>query len=277
MPKRTSRRTGRRTTRRKTRAIRKRRVTTRRRRNPRYGGGSSIRRPVPVTSTVMVPTLSRPPTLRSSKRVKLRYAFVVTMVNATNGFGVWNLRGNSVYDPEYTTGGTQPRYFDQFGTIYDKYFVHGSSINATFNNEVNGDERIAFFIVAQPETAAIGKQPLHGLTTGTMASTVGAPVKIYELPRAKIAASNYPFYNGPAVIRSKAKTSTILEMKNQQKDLFYGNTGDLLSGSNPTNQWVWTLGVARCDGDSTAVNAARVTGYIDYDVTFFQPTSYGPS
>lgn len=224
----------------------------------------------------MVPTLLRPPTYRTSRRVKLRYAFQTVLTTGVGGFSVWSLRGNSCYNPQYATGGTQPRYFDQFSTIYDKYFVHGSSINATFNNELNAGQRVAFFVVAQPETAGIGKQPLHGLTATDMFATVGGGIHIYELPRAKVAASNYPFYNGPAVIRSKAKTSTLLDMKNQTRALFYGDTGSTL-GSSPTNIWLWTVGAVRTDGDTTSVLAGRVTGYIDFDVTFFQPKSFGPS
>lgn len=221
--------------------------------------------------------MNRPRTLKPTVRVKLRYAFHVTLATGTGGFAVWNIRGNSAYDPEYASGGTQPRYFDQFSTIYDKYHVTGSTINVTFNNELNADQRIAFFVLAQPETAAIGRQPLHGLTAATLAATVGEGVHIYELPKAKVLASSNPFYNAPGVIRSSAKTSTILDTKNQTKNLFYGDTGDLLTGSNPTNRWLWTIGAARCDGSVVAAQAARVTGYIDYDVTFFQPTSYGPS
>ncbi len=38
--------------------------------------------------------------------------------------------GNSLYDPDKTGAGTQPRYFDQYMGLYTKYFVHGVRVVA---------------------------------------------------------------------------------------------------------------------------------------------------
>lgn len=52
--------------------------------------------------------------------------------------GVYNadkqFRLNSLYDPEYTDTGSQPRYFDQLTTLYNKYRVNMASMLLNVTN-----------------------------------------------------------------------------------------------------------------------------------------------
>jgi hypothetical protein len=54
------------------------------------------------------------------------YAAGVTAGNA--------YRLNSLYDPDITGAGLQPRQFDQLAAIYGKYIVHGAKITVEFSN-----------------------------------------------------------------------------------------------------------------------------------------------
>lgn len=65
------------------------------------------------------------------KTVRLRYATTVSL-NPSSGNVVYHqLSCNSLFDPDYTGGGHQPRGFDQWMLAYNHYNVIGSKITAT--------------------------------------------------------------------------------------------------------------------------------------------------
>lgn len=43
-------------------------------------------------------------------------------------------RGNSLFDPDFTGGGTQPLGFDQWATFYSRYKVHSASLSLRIMN-----------------------------------------------------------------------------------------------------------------------------------------------
>ena len=47
----------------------------------------------------------------------------------------FQVRANGLYDPQVSTGGHQPRGFDEFMTTYDMYTVHGSRASGSFMYE----------------------------------------------------------------------------------------------------------------------------------------------
>lgn len=51
----------------------------------------------------------------------------------TPGFHIF--RANSVHDPDYTAGGHQPMYHDQYAAVYRKYKVVSSKIQVTGTND----------------------------------------------------------------------------------------------------------------------------------------------
>jgi len=68
---------------------------------------------------------------------RLTYTTELTMTQATGGIPIYHLfRANSLYDPDQTGSGSQPRYFDQLcgnnstGAIYNQYRVLGCKITA---------------------------------------------------------------------------------------------------------------------------------------------------
>lgn len=70
--------------------------------------------------------------------VKLRYCDTVLIDPATPGIaGVHVFRANSLYDPDYTGTGHQPRGFDQLMTMYDHFVVVGARIHVTFDHQYN--------------------------------------------------------------------------------------------------------------------------------------------
>lgn len=66
--------------------------------------------------------------------VKLKYNQLVQKSPATFVYS-HQFRGNSVFDPDFTSGGGQPVGFDQYATLYMNYQVLGSSIKVRLVNE----------------------------------------------------------------------------------------------------------------------------------------------
>ena len=68
-------------------------------------------------------------------KTTLRYAMRTEFALPTNGTYTCKLRANDLFDPEFALGGHQPRGFDDFMNIYDKFTVTGSKITASFMYE----------------------------------------------------------------------------------------------------------------------------------------------
>lgn len=69
----------------------------------------------------------------SSKMVKLRYASAFSMtIPADGNLQIKRYRANSVYDPDWNTGGHQPMNFDTYAALYHKYTVLGSKLTMKY-------------------------------------------------------------------------------------------------------------------------------------------------
>jgi len=134
--------------------------------------------------------------------------------------GQYTYRGNSLFDPDYTSTGHQPRYFDQYSAVYSKYLVTSSSIKVSVMNNAGTSP---VFVVVFPAT------DIPTLLTGAPAS---------EYPRAKqsklLGVAGYQ----TVAVNHKAATTTILGLKPYQiNDLDFS----ALVGANPTQIWYWNL------------------------------------
>ena len=68
-------------------------------------------------------------------KTTLRYAMRTEFALTNDQTFVCKLRANDLRDPEVALGGHQPRGFDDFMNIYDKFTVTGSKISASFMYE----------------------------------------------------------------------------------------------------------------------------------------------
>ena len=89
-------------------------------------------------------------------------------------------RGNSCFDPDYTGTGHQPRYFDQYAAVYQKYKVTASSCKVEMIN-FSADSSVIFAVIPNTEILTFTNWQL-----------------VSELPLAKVSeilpvASRYPF------------------------------------------------------------------------------------
>jgi len=83
-----------------------------------------------------------------TKTVMLRYVESFTLNPGTDSVSTYVFRAGSLYDPNYTSTGHQPMYFDTYASIYSYYRVRMATIsfvaidnkvvNTAVNNQVSG-------------------------------------------------------------------------------------------------------------------------------------------
>lgn len=80
--------------------------------------------------------------------VKLYYNTVINLNPTTGAVGAsaatwWQFQANNLYDPDFTSTGHQPMYFDNYASVYARYQVRKAYIRATvvnhFVNTHDGD------------------------------------------------------------------------------------------------------------------------------------------
>lgn len=74
------------------------------------------------------------------KAVRLKYVDFISLDSTASGSAtptIHHFRANSLYDPDLSSSGHQPRGFDQHALLYDHYTVIGSKIKVTFESDVD--------------------------------------------------------------------------------------------------------------------------------------------
>lgn len=87
--------------------------------------------------------LYRNPLAATRWKTQLHYNTVIQLnpnANAVSGAAYWVFSANGCYDPDITSTGHQPLYFDNYMAVYQKYRVNYSKIMCTvINHTVNTD------------------------------------------------------------------------------------------------------------------------------------------
>jgi len=100
---------------------------TKRKRSTKYGRRKQFRKSGYKRTYPMYSSICGLPT---TKTVNMPYHMEFT--TSTAGIHYNTFRSNSIYDPDYTGGGHQPRSHDQYAAYYKYYRVLSTSIRATF-------------------------------------------------------------------------------------------------------------------------------------------------
>lgn len=90
----------------------------------------------------------------------LRYSEIVGIATNIGGVGEYVFRTNSLYDPNYTSTGHQPMYFDQYMTVYNHYTVLKSKITVQSMDLATGKPYVCSIWVDDDATG--------GITAGSM-------------------------------------------------------------------------------------------------------------
>ena len=185
---------------------------------------------------------------------KLRFQAVHSLNGGIGTLGFNTFRANSVYDPDFTGVGAQPRYFDEIMPLYDHFVVIGAKITATYINENNE----SYFI-------AVNRND-NGITSNNINDVIEQRNATYT-------------YLGPATggnnIKKLSLTYSPKRFLGRSKPLA---DPDLKGGvsSNPSEGMYFSVcaGAADAVSDPTAITCNVV---IDYIVAFIEPKRIGSS
>nr|UOF80607.1 capsid protein [Cressdnaviricota sp.] len=171
---------------------------------------------------------------------KLVYIGSATLAGGVPTPNAHVMNANGLYDPDDTSTGHQPKYYDQLTAMYGKYLVYGVKYEVQFNN---GASTAAFGVVTFNETDISGRtvESLQEnrysqlVSLGQTAGSATATVKGY-MSMAKL--------HGQAHIDSDP---------NQYAS----------ATSNPTDKAYMIIKVSSCDGTSNA------NVYIKFKLTYY--------
>ncbi len=200
-------------------------------------------------------TIPKVPGFPDQIRVSLVYEDLIPITTVANSYYTQIFRGNSLFDPDLTGIGHQPRYFDQYAAIYNKYKVYSS--------------KIEIFVTNASATVPIGIciLPLTDQQTSTLW------YQSAEMPRAKSTKHLIPIASRyPVELDHFATTNEIIGLQpGQINDEDYGA---LVTGS-PAQVWYWNILFQ--SADQTTILAAYLRVRLTYDSLFYDKTYVGPS
>lgn len=230
----------------------------------------------------------------TSMRTTLKYCEKFDLDLATYDCVVGTFRANSIYDPNYATGGHQPRGQDDFASIYTDYCVTGCKLKATamykgYNGPVN------YSISNVPPSGALvqgfpdavqGSSSHASLPVGFLiqksaeyaSSASGANETIDKKLEYDRTVSTFLNSQGQhRVLRTSLRVADMFGVK--YGDLvgdqdYSGKTGNLGTGSNPANVCFihCMVGIAGHLGlTDPAKTGISMFVEIEYDVTFTNP------
>lgn len=161
--------------------------------------------------------------------------------------GQYTFRGNSLFDPNYTAGGHQPMYMDQYAYIYNKYRVMASSIRV---DTVNGSNASAIYQIVFPNT---------DIVTATSIPLVLEQTSAYA-PRIIPTSQQGP--EGRVKMYCSTRRACGISRAELGDDT-YSST----MGASPLNIWYWNLVWGSTDASSSVTVAVIVK--IIYYVQFY--------
>lgn len=183
-------------------------------------------------------------------KCKLRCTHAVLTTFSTAAINTFQLRGNSLFDPNKTGTGHQPYGFDQLAALYDKYKVFGSKVQLIYHSST--------------DTAASA----NGIVAVFPTQEDNSPSSItllMEAPRIKYERMG-PMSGSRGSVEithycSTAQVEGITEAQLQDEDYGAPVTG------NPANEWFWDITNASTDGTTATSGVALVT--ITYYAEFY--------
>lgn len=173
-------------------------------------------------------------------------------LNTSTGTADWYIRGNSVYDPQYTLGGAQPTGFDQWSQFYNNYKVYGSRAEISARTTDAGGYNDVLLMTLTPQLA---------ISANSWDDAIENPYcKLKMLPNVY---SGWPFKMKNYM--STAKLFGISSKRDFSDAAFAATTSN-----NPANEWYWQFKVSTTLGTPTT-DTVDISGYlkITYYVKFF--------
>jgi hypothetical protein len=186
-----------------------------------------------------------------SIRTTLRYSMVNTAVHSSGTAQVYRFRGNSVYDPDYTSTGHQPVGYDEFSAFFQYYRVVASKIHLLMAG------------ITTDTPVIVTVRPVRELVaTSSWIPAVEAPRCAFEF---------VPTVYIPTVHLHNHATMREIFSGQDSTDQDFGS----VNTANPSKEWYWEILSQTYDGTSSA--SVRYQVVVEYDVIFSQKQVLGTS
>jgi hypothetical protein len=201
-------------------------------------------------------------TVPPSRRVTLDYSADATFSSAAGTAELLVFRGNSGYDPEYTTTGAQPFLWDQMSAMYLSYFVHASRINVQ-TYDVNSTPATGIWKVGMaPSFIATD---FSGISPEDLGEVPGGRYKVMNYHEADITKNTFS---------TQISTAALAGIPNH---IMQPGNVDWSANvtANPSKAWYWSVVAQPADESSSATLDARIK--LQYDVTFYLRSYPGTS
>lgn len=177
-------------------------------------------------------------------RVKLRYVDHTTHTHTSGAIKTWLMRGNSVFDPDYTFTGHQPSGFDEFAAFYQYYRVVASKVEVILSS----------LTALVPMMCLV--RPVREIETQSQYNPgVESTRAVYGV---------LPDTGVPNLILHNKATTAELFSGQSSTDQDFG----ALVSANPSKQWYWEVLTQSANQASTA--SLAVTMIVTYEVIFSQ-------
>jgi hypothetical protein len=188
--------------------------------------------------------------ISDSFRTDMPYGVQITVTVAAATTTYYSFRGNSVYDPDYSSTGTTALNYSKLSLLYNRYRILASSAELT--------------------CACIGASPI---TCYLIATIANSPPAKEPLLGSKHVAYGYIAPGGPAVWKHCAgiPTHKVFGVPAQQvlsEDDFAG-----LVGGNPNNVWYWHVVFYNASAVNTTVDFAL---RLNYQTVWSMPLTVSP-
>ncbi len=186
-----------------------------------------------------------------SVRLILRYGMMTTASTTLGNLYSYQFRGNSVFDPDYTGGGAQPNYYDNWSQMYNSYVVLSSKIKIEVLNLTATNPVLVGVYPAYNTALAASISDLVGMRYAQAKSIMGTGNAV----KATLTSS-----------MSTAQIFGIPELAVTADDLYSS-----VVTTNPASaqQWYWTI-LAQDESGTTTLNL-QLRVVLEYDVKFFDP------
>lgn len=150
-------------------------------------------------------------------RTNLRYCDVISLTGTT---AQYTYRANSLFDPDFTTTGHQPLYYDQQIASYEKYRVYAVRI---ILHVVNASQS------TPAECVMIPASQIPTITSISLAK---------EMPRAVASGILPAFQSLPVRMTQRMSTKTVLGLSARQ---IYDQDYGAIFSANPIELWYYSI------------------------------------
>jgi hypothetical protein len=186
----------------------------------------------------------------ANKTVELVYVSSWELESALGAQAKWQFRLNSVYDPDYTNAGGQPRGFDQWALFYNHYVVEACTYEVTAGPRSTTQNMYYQTYISDDGTVPSTKGDIAELGGVTAFVVPGQPAHIFK---------------------GKIETAKFFN----RKDIAADNELRALVTTNPIEEVY--LSVIVYTADLTATVTSDIFATLKYRVRFMEPKDLGPS